>query len=186
MVQLFNFFSLLIIFSVVMAIVSFNPIHSVFWLVFVFLSSSSLLISMGVDFIPLIIIIVYVGAIAILFLFVIMMLDVIQLKQITSIKHILPILIISGVNIIMELLIIFRSDVIFGNNVGLVYWSFENTGQVHLIASMIYSDFFYPLALLSILLLIAMIGAIVLTLELGLITRKQVLSDQHHRNNSWV
>ncbi len=57
-------------------------------------------------------------------------------------------------------------------------------GQVHLIASMIYSDFFYPLALLSILLLIAMIGAIVLTLELGLITRKQVLSDQHHRNNS--
>nr|YP_010889968.1 NADH dehydrogenase subunit 6 [Rhizophysa filiformis]WJJ69929.1 NADH dehydrogenase subunit 6 [Rhizophysa filiformis] len=186
MVQLFNFFSFLIIFSVVMAIISFNPIHSVFWLVFVFLSTSSLLISLGVDFIPLIVIIVYVGAIAILFLFVIMMLDVIQIKEITSITNILPILIISSAILIMDLLVIFNYKNHLNNNLDLLQWSFDNVGQVNLIANLIYSEFFYPLALLSILLLIAMIGAIVLTLELGFITKRQVLSNQHQRNNSWV
>nr|YP_010890033.1 NADH dehydrogenase subunit 6 [Apolemia rubriversa]WJJ70045.1 NADH dehydrogenase subunit 6 [Apolemia rubriversa] len=186
MIQLFDFFSLLILFSTIMCIISFNPIHSIFWLVFIFLSSSGFLISLGLDFIPLIIIIIYVGAIAILFLFVIMMIDIIQLKEITSIINIIPILIIVTINIILQLLFIFKEDIKFDNNLNLLNWTFENLNQVDLISSIIYSDYFYPLLLISILLLIAMIGAIVLTLELGLITKRQSLSIQHQRNNSWI
>nr|YP_010889994.1 NADH dehydrogenase subunit 6 [Bargmannia elongata]WJJ69981.1 NADH dehydrogenase subunit 6 [Bargmannia elongata] len=186
MIQLFHFFSLLILFSSIMAIISFNPIHSVFWLVFVFLSSSGLLISLGLNFIPLMLVIIYVGAIAILFLFVIMMLDIIQLKEITSITNIIPIIFIVSVNIILELLILFKKGFLIDNYINFTSWSFENIDQIYLIGNIIYSNYFYPLLLISLLLLIAMVGAIVLTLELGEITRKQSLCAQHQRNNSWT
>lgn len=186
MPQLFIIFSLLIITSIVMVILSFNPIHSILWLVFVFLLSSGLLISMGIDFIPLMIIIIYVGAITILFLFVIMMLDIIQIREITSITHIIPILIVSSVNVILQLTILFSTDYYSGNTISYMSWSFDNANQILSIASILYSEYFYPLVLLSILLIIAMVGAIALTIELGSITRKQALYLQHHRNNSWT
>nr|YP_010890154.1 NADH dehydrogenase subunit 6 [Stephanomia amphytridis]WJJ70202.1 NADH dehydrogenase subunit 6 [Stephanomia amphytridis] len=186
MIQLFNFFSLLILFSTIMSIISLNPIHSVFWLVFIFLTSSGLLISLGLNFIPLIIIIIYVGAIAILFLFVIMMLDIIELIEITSINNILPILFIIGINLILELLLLFKDNLKNYINLDFINWSFENINQIYLIGNIIYSDYFYPFILVSILLLIAMIGAIVLTLELSVITRRQILVNQHQRNNSWI
>nr|WJJ70021.1 NADH dehydrogenase subunit 6 [Physonectae sp.] len=186
MIQLFYFFSLLILFSTIMAIISFNPIHSVFWLVFIFLTTSGLLISLGLNFIPLIIIIIYVGAIAILFLFVIMMLDIIELIEISSINNILPILFIIGINISLELLFVFKNNFENYINLSFINWSFENINQIYLIGCIIYSDYFYPFILISILLLIAMIGAIVLTLELSIITKKQILINQHQRNNSWI
>lgn len=187
MSQLFDFFSLFIYFSTIMCIISFNPIHSIFWLVFLFLNSSGFLISLGLDFIPLIIIIIYVGAIAILFLFVIMMVDIIQLREITSLNNIIPILIIISINIILQILFILKERINFNNNnVDLLNWSFENLNQIHLINNIIYLDYFYPLLLISILLLIAMIGTIVLTLDLSLITKRQSLNTQHQRNNSWI
>ena len=85
-----------------MAIISSNPIHSVFWLVIVFLYSAGFLIAISFEFLALMIVIVYVGAIAILFLFVIMMLDIVQLRKITPINNIIPILFIVGVNILAE------------------------------------------------------------------------------------
>lgn len=176
MIQLFDFFSLLILISTIMCIMSFNPIHSIFWLVFIFLNSSGFLISLGLDFIPLMIIIIYV----------IMMIDIIQLKEITSINNIIPILVVISVNIILQLLFIFKERITFNNSLNLLNWTFENLNQVHLINNIIYSDYFYLLLLISILLLIAMIGTIVLTLELGLITKRQSLSIQHQRNNSWI
>nr|YP_010890020.1 NADH dehydrogenase subunit 6 [Erenna sirena]WJJ70007.1 NADH dehydrogenase subunit 6 [Erenna sirena] len=186
MIQLFNFFSLLILFSTIMAIISLNPIQSVFWLVLIFLTSSGLLISLNLNFIPLMIIIIYVGAIAILFLFVIMMLDIIELIKITSINNILPILFIVGINIILELLLIFKDNLKDYIKLDFINWSFENVDQINLIGNIIYSDYFYPFILISILLLIAMIGAIVLTLELSIITKRQILINQHQRNNSWT
>ena len=184
MIQIYNFFFLLILFSTIMTIISFNPIHSVFWLVFIFLSSSGLLLSLNLNFLPLIIIIIYIGAIAILFLFVIMMLDIIELTEITSITNILPILLIIIVNIVLELLLLSKNN--FKEFIFIKNWSFENIDQIYLIGNIIYSEYFYPFILISILLLIAMIGAIVLTLELGSITKRQILINQHQRNNSWT
>nr|YP_010890007.1 NADH dehydrogenase subunit 6 [Stephalia dilata]WJJ69994.1 NADH dehydrogenase subunit 6 [Stephalia dilata] len=186
MIQIYNFFFLLILFSTIMTIISFNPIHSVFWLVFTFLTSSGLLISLGLNFLPLIIIIIYIGAIAILFLFVIMMLDIIELTEITSITNILPILFIIIINMILELLLISKDNFREFLCINIKNWSFENIDQIYLIGNIIYSEYFYPFILISILLLIAMVGAIVLTLELSPLTKRQTLINQHQRNNSWI
>ena len=169
-----------------MTIISSNPIHSVFWLVIVFLYSAGFLIAMSFEFLALMIIIVYVGAIAILFLFVIMMLDIIQLRKITPINNIIPILFIIGVNILAEAWWLFQYDNSHHNYYKFKDWGVEIMNHITLLGVNLYTEFAYPLLVISLLLLIAMIGAIVLTLELGSITRKQNLSFQHHRNNSWT
>jgi NADH:ubiquinone oxidoreductase subunit 6 (subunit J) len=65
-------------------------------------------------------------------------------------------------------------------------WSLNKFTHINLLGLNLYSEYAFPLLILSLLLLVAMVGAIVLTLELGVITRKQILTDQHQRNNSWI
>ena len=108
MEQLYIFLSFTTIVGATMVISSLNPIHSVFWLVLVFLNSSILLILLGFNFIPLMLIIVYVGAIAILFLFVIMMLDILQLRRIESITNIIPIVLCVFVNVLSYIILYFK------------------------------------------------------------------------------
>nr|CUS58607.1 TPA: NADH dehydrogenase subunit 6 [Podocoryna carnea] len=187
MEQLFFLFTILLIGSVIMTITSSNPIHSVFWLVLVFIYSSGFLISMRFEFLALMMIIIYVGAIAILFLFVIMMLDIVQLRKITSVNNVFPILFLIGVNILLESWWLFKYNDSFSSFKG--FFNDLNTeilNHVNSLAINLYTDYAIPFLIISLLLLIAMIGAIVLTLELSLITRKQSLSSQHQRNNSWI
>ena len=187
MEQFFFFLSLIIIISAIMTITSYNPIHSVFWLVIVFLNSAGLLISLKFEFISLMLIIIYVGAIAILFLFVIMMLDILQLKRTSKINHIIPIIILTSVNIILQTWWIYnQSNFTFLWSSLLKEWDFEIINHMNTLGLILYTEYAYPFIILSLLLLVAMIGAIVLTLELGLITRRQSLTNQHHRNNSWI
>nr|CUS58556.1 TPA: NADH dehydrogenase subunit 6 [Hydractinia polyclina] len=187
MEQLYFLFSFFLIISVIMVINSLNPIHSVFWLVLVFINSSGFLITMGFEFIALMMIIIYVGAIAILFLFVIMMLDIIQINKPTTINNILPILFIISLNILLE------SWWLFKYNIFKVFYeritqeiNLEILTHVHVLGQNLYSNFAFPFLIISLLLLVAMVGAIVLTLELNQLTRKQVLVKQHQRNNSWI
>lgn len=183
MEKFYSVFTLLILFAVIMTITSFNPIHSVFWLVVVFVESASLLLSLGFEFLGLMLIIIYVGAIAILFLFVIMMLDILQLSKITRIYHVFPLL-----GIILTQLYFSNINILgyISNPQSIISWDFDYKSQIHMLGGILYSDYGLPFIIISILLLIAMVGAIVLTLEAGIITRKQYLSDQHHRNNSWT
>lgn len=164
-----------------MVITSLNPIHSVFWLVMVFLNSSSILILLGFDFIPLMLIIVYVGAIAILFLFVIMMLDVIQLKNIESINNVIPLVLCIFINVLTQILLHFKNYNLFMNVNSIELWQLESNSQVNIIAKVIYSFYSYPFIIISLLLLVAMIGAIVLVLDLNTISKKQNLLNQHQR-----
>lgn len=180
--QFYFLFSLLLLVSTFMTISSYNPIHSVFWLVIVFLQSSILMMSLGYEFLGLMLIIIYVGAIAILFLFVIMMLDIFQLSKIIDFSNILPILFLSLLQISMVFLIDTAS-------LKLEYvkdWFFKQESQIVLLSNLLYNNFALLFLIISILLLIAMVGAIVLTLEISIITRKQSLSTQHQRNNSWT
>lgn len=173
-------FSLLLLFAVIMTITSFNPIHSVFWLVVVFIQSACFMLTLGFEFLGFMLIIIYVGAITILFLFVIMMLDIIQISKISRVYHIFPILIL----IISQFLFSIEYSWIklpWTNN-----WEFNFTNQIHSLGGIIYSDYALLFILISILLLIAMVGAIVLTLEIGHITKRQYLTIQHQRNNSWI
>ena len=181
MEQLYIYLSFITLLGSIMVISSLNPIHSVFWLVLVFLNSAALLLLLGFNFIPLMLIIVYVGAIAILFLFVIMMLDILHLKKIDSITNIIPIIIVTFTNIIVYLYWFFSDFNIKAHFNSSIIWNLDINSQVNVIGSLLYTYYAYPFIMISLLLLVAMVGAIILVLDLGLITRRQTLTDQHQR-----
>lgn len=165
-----------------MTISSYNPIHSVFWLVIVFLQSSIFLISLSYEFLGFMLIIIYVGAIAILFLFVIMMLDIFQLTKISNFNNIIPIVIL----FLFQLIFL---DKVNDNNLEVTHikdWFISKSSHIDIISETLYNDFGVIFIIISILLLVAMVGAIVLTLEVNEITKKQLLTNQHQRNNSWT
>lgn len=165
-----------------MTIVSLNPIHSVFWLVITFIQSSIFLLSSGYDFIGFILIIIYVGAIAILFLFVIMMLDVFQLSTISKITYLVPLILLIVTTLVLSFNI--NVDITFSHFIQ--NWIFEQFTQLEMIGKVFYTDYAVPFILMSIILLVAMIAAILLTLDISIITKHQVLTNQHQRNNSWI
>ena len=181
MEQLYILLSFISLIGAIMVITSLNPIHSVFWLVLLFLNTSALLILLGFNFIPLMLIIVYVGAIAILFLFVIMMLDILELKKIESISNVIPIILCVFVNILTQLILYFKEYNIILNLNDLSVWYINSDSQVSFIAKILYSFYGYPFIIISLLLLVAMVGAIILVLDLGVLSRKQILVDQHQR-----
>jgi NADH:ubiquinone oxidoreductase subunit 6 (subunit J) len=185
MEQLFFIFSFLLILTAIMTISSTNPIHSVFWLVLVFIYTAAILLSMGLEFLGLILVVIYVGAITILFLFVVMMLDILQLRKVSPIGNITPVLfILFGIVLSQVWFSLGKSQVeIYTTS------SFESTSvltDLQDLSLLLYNEFTLPLLLISLLLLVAMIGAIVLTLDLQHITRRQSLAEQHHRNDSWT
>lgn len=181
MEQLYIFLSLIIVLGSMMVISSLNPIHCVFWLVLVFLNASILLIMIGFSFIPLMLIVVYVGAIAILFLFVIMMLDVLQLKKIDSISNIIPIVSCIFINVLSYVILYFKDYNIMLKLSSVISWDLNSESQINTIAKSLYSFYGYPFIIISLLLLVAMIGAIILVLDLSVITRRQDLANQHQR-----
>ena len=179
--QFYIFLVSVILLSSAMVITSLNPIHSVFWLVLVFLNSSALLLILGFNFVPLMLVIVYVGAIAILFLFVIMMLDILHLKKTESINNIIPLVLFTFINIISHCLLYFRGFNISLSLINKSFWVINSESQVAIIGKLLYTYYAYPFIIISLLLLVAMVGAIILVLDLGFITRRQILTDQHQR-----
>ena len=143
-----------------------------------FLSGATFLIFMGLHFIGIMTIIIYVGAIAILFLFVIMMLDIFQLRDFTNVSNIIPLVAF----IIFQMVLL---DFIFIPETTLyipIQWSLDVFSHLNLISNLLYQDYGDLLILISFLLLIAMVGAIILTLEKTKITKIQINSLQGSRN----
>ena len=143
-----------------------------------FLSGATFLIFMGLHFIGIMTIIIYVGAIAILFLFVIMMLDIFQLRDFTNVSNIIPLVAF----IIFQMVLL---DFIFIPETTLytpILWSLDVFSHLNLISNLLYQDYGDLLILISFLLLIAMVGAIILTLEKTKITKVQINSLQGSRN----
>ena len=164
----FYIFSIIAIVSSIMVTVSKNTVHSVFFLILDFISISCLFIMIGAEFLGMIMLIVYVGAVAVLFLFVVMMLNVSQQKNewFTSSKsgtHI-PVGLIVSLIIFFELIIViggwkYKPDL--SDSISLKLSS-ELT-NTHLLGNVIYTDHILTFELSGIILLVAMIGAIVLT-----------------------
>ena len=164
----FYFFSLVAIISAIMVTVSKNTVHSVFFLILDFISISCLFIMIGAEFLGMIMLIVYVGAVAVLFLFVVMMLNVAQQKNQwfaseESSKHIPVGLIISTI-IFFELIIViggwkYKPD-LFDLNNAVNNYSVSNT---HSLGQVLYTDYVHVFQISGMILLVAMIGAIVLT-----------------------
>ena len=164
----FYFFSIVAIISAIMVTASKNTVHSVFFLILDFISISCLFIMIGAEFLGMIMLIVYVGAVAVLFLFVVMMLNVAQQKNqwfasAASSKHIPVGLIISTI-IFFELIIVIGGwkykPEIFDINNSLKVSDLSNT---HSLGQILYTDYIHVFQISGMILLVAMVGAIVLT-----------------------
>ena len=164
----FYTFSIIAVVSAIMVTASKNTVHSVFFLILDFISISCLFIMIGAEFLGMIMLIVYVGAVAVLFLFVVMMLNVAQQKnqwfagQSTS-KHI-PVGLIISTLIFFEIIIVIGGwkykPEIFDINNSLVNTSVSNT---HSLGQILYTDYIHVFQISGMILLVAMVGAIVLT-----------------------
>ena len=163
----FYFFSILAIFSALMVIASRNTVNSVFFLILDFISVGCLFIMVGAEFIGMILLIVYVGAVAVLFLFVVMMLNVAQQKQSWFIgkkaTHI-PSGLLVGLLIFLELLVVVGGwqykDNLMSSSTLIINEQISNT---HQLGNVLYTEYFLYFQLSGIILLLAMIGAIILT-----------------------
>ena len=164
----FYIFAFIAIVSAIMVTVSKNTVHSVFFLILDFISISCLFIMIGAEFLGMIMLIVYVGAVAVLFLFVVMMLNVAQQKNQwfsakESSKHI-PIGLIVSVIIFFELIIViggwkYKPDVVSAMSSPID----QDISNTHSIGYVLYTDYIHIFQLSGMILLVAMIGAIVLT-----------------------
>ena len=165
----FYVFSIIAVISAIMVTVSKNTVHSVFFLILDFISISCLFIMIGAEFLGMIMLIVYVGAVAVLFLFVVMMLNVAQQKnqwfnsESTSSSHIPVGLIISTI-IFFELIIVvggwkYKPE-LSNPSTAEIFYEISNT---HSLGQVLYTDYIHVFQMSGMILLIAMIGAIVLT-----------------------
>ena len=185
----FYIFSLIAIVSAIMVTVSKNTVHSVFFLILDFISISCLFIMIGAEFLGMIMLIVYVGAVAVLFLFVVMMLNVAQQKNQwfsarESSKHIPVGLIISTI-IFFELIIViggwkYKPDLVSSMSLN-IDSSISNT---HAIGYVLYTDYIHIFQLSGMILLVAMIGAIVLTFRQRLGVKRQSYFSQISRERA--
>ena len=117
----FYFFSFIIVLSALMVVSSKNPVHSVLFLILCFFSSSGIFILLGAEFLAMILIVVYVGAVAVLFLFVVMMLDINFIKLREGFLQYLPFGALLGIVLLAELILIFINFKF--NNIGVEYHS---------------------------------------------------------------
>lgn len=196
MTWLFYLFSSFAIASGIMVIQSRNPVHSVLFLILVFFNSAGLLILLGLDFFAMIFLVVYVGAIAVLFLFVVMMLNI-KLAEISERKlRYVPIGGFLGLLFLGEMVLIVNNDLIpwLGSSemwtsapqISPGPWTswaqlLEAVTPLESIGVLLYTYYFYFFIVASLILLVAMLGAIVLTLHKGVHVKRQEVFEQNTR-----
>jgi len=164
----FYLFAFLVIASGVLTIMSRNPVHSVLWLILAFFNAAGLMVLLGAEFIAMLLVVVYVGAVAVLFLFVVMMLDVDFAALKSGASEYLSFGMLVGVVLLAELLL------------GVAAWKFSDAALIErkavaptpadvtntaALGRLIYTDYIHLFQTAGLVLLVAMIGAIVLTLR---------------------
>jgi NADH-quinone oxidoreductase subunit J len=183
----FYLFAGITVASAIMVVASRNPVHSVLFLILAFVNAAGLFVLMGAEFLAMILIVVYVGAVAVLFLFVVMMLDVDFSELRSGVLTYLPVGGLIGAVLLAELLIIVGAWAI-GPEVGKAITApippstaIPNTQALGLV---LYTRYVYFFQAAGIILLVAMIGAIVLTLQHKPNVRRQIIADQVARTKA--
>lgn len=177
----FYVFALVLIASAFMVITAKNPVHSVLFLILAFFNAAGLFVLLGAEFIAMILVIVYVGAVAVLFLFVVMMLDISFQDLRKGAMQYVPLgSLVAGI-LLIELFLLYRSwsfaPQILGNISPLAV-DVDNTKQI---GHVLYTDYVYAFQVSGLILLVAMIGAIVLTHRKRAGVLKQKVGDQFAR-----
>jgi NADH-quinone oxidoreductase subunit J len=180
----FYVFAAVAIGAAAMVVTSRNPVYSVLFLILTFFNAAALFVLIGAEFVAMILIIVYVGAVAVLFLFVVMMLDINLARLREGFLQYLPIG--AAIGIVLALEILFGLGVLGGtpgtveslNAAGAHVLAVENTRAI---GRVLYTQYFYIFQVAGVVLLVAMIGAIVLTLRRRPGVRRQRISEQLYR-----
>ena len=177
----FYLFAFVAIAAGVMVIGSRNPVHSVLFLILAFFNAAALFVLMGAEFLAMILVVVYVGAVAVLFLFVVMMLDInfVELRQ--GFLQYLPIGALVGIVLLAELILVFGSWAAAPEAATLVKApapAADQVSNIHALGRLLYTRYVYLFQAAGMILLVAMMGAIVLTLRHREGVRKQKISQQ--------
>lgn len=180
---IFYIFATIIVASALMVILARNPVHSVLWLILAFFNAAGLFLVIGAEFLAMILVIVYVGAVAVLFLFVVMMLDIDFTSLRAGFARYLPFGIILGLVLAVELMMVGGAWV-FGD-LSLEARRAPVTGgtlsNTQAIGTILYTDYVYVFQAAGMILLTAMIGAIVLTLRQRPGVKRQSVARQNAR-----
>lgn len=178
---LFYAFSFMVLFSSVMVISVRNPVHSVLFLIFTFFNAAGLFILISAEYLAMTLVIVYVGAVAVLFLFVVMMMDVDFATWRQGFVKKLPLGITVALALFSQLCLIFYASSmnnfspLLNKNIEQKFTNAEDIGMV------LYTDYAYVFILSGLVLLVAMLGAIILTLRHSEVVKKQNITKQLRR-----
>ena len=180
----FYLFAIMTVASGAMVITARNPVHSVLFLILAFFNSAALFLLMGAEFVAFILIIVYVGAVAVLFLFVVMMLDIDFARLREGFLNYLPVGALVGLILLVELLLVLGAWAILPESELRVAAPAPEAASgltnTEALGNLIYTEYVYAFQVAGLVLLVAMIGAIVLTLRSRPV-RRQRIADQVNR-----
>ena len=182
----FYLFALVAIASAMMVIMARNPVHSVLFLILCFFNAAGLFILMGAEFLAMILVVVYVGAVAVLFLFVVMMLDVDFVKMRAGMAHYLPIGGVIGLILLAELVMVFGTWNFAPDALKTTSATPTGVTNTQALGEVLYTKYIYFFEAAGLVLLVAMIGAIVLTLRHKPGIKRQNVSDQVARTPGMV
>jgi NADH-quinone oxidoreductase subunit J len=178
----FYFFSAILLLSAVMVIGARNPVHSVLFLILAFFNAAGLFVLAGAEFLAMILVVVYVGAVAVLFLFVVMMLDVDFAELKKGALQYLPFGGLIGLVLVAELVMAGSAWILKPAASAARAHAFPaGVSNTRALGHIIYTDYVYYFQIAGLVLLVAMIGAIVLTLRSRPGVRRQVIASQNAR-----
>jgi len=182
-VMSFYLFAVSVLAGGLFTVISRNPVHSVLWLILAFISAAGLFVLLGAEFVAMLLIIVYVGAVAVLFLFVVMMLDVDFAELKAEMAKYMPLALLIGVILLMQFGLAFgnwqMADGAEAARAAVTPEGVENTAALGLL---IYDTYFLLFQTSGLILLVAMIGAIVLTLRHRTDIKRQDVLAQMYRD----
>ncbi len=177
----FYLFSAVMLASAFMVIAARNPVHSVLFLILAFVSASGLFILMGAEFLAMILVVVYVGAVAVLFLFVVMMLDVDFAELKKGMLQYMPLAAIIGIVVAIELVLVVGG---WTARPGAAAKPADTVSNTMALGRVLYTQYAYFFQAAGLILLTAMIGAIVLTLHHKPGVKRQNIADQNARDRN--
>ena len=180
----FYLFAIMVVASGAITILARNPVHSVLWLILTFVNAAGLFLLIGAEFLAMILVVVYVGAVAVLFLFVVMMLDVDFAELREGFLQYLPVGALVGIVFLVELILVVGTWVTGPGITSAITQPIPNAAQVtntEAIGRVLYTTYVHYFQLAGAVLLVAMIGAIVLTLHHRPNVKRQNVASQNAR-----
>ncbi len=177
----FYVLALVTVAAAVMVIAARNPVHSVLFLILAFFNSAGLLILIGAELVGMLLVVVYVGAVAVLFMFVVMMLDInfVQLRE--GFLQYLPLGALVGLILLLELVMVIGTRAVPTTVAAMPQATPPGVNNTEALGRLLYTDYFYLFQAAGVILLVAIIGAITLTLRHRPDARRQDIAAQVHR-----